>query len=70
MPEARKIPAEGFVEEDVLGGGGDPFFGADDVGDVHEVVIDDVGEVIGGEAVGLHEDLVVDVVVRELDIAA
>ena len=65
-----QLPAEGVVEQDVLGGGGDPLFGADDVGDVHEVVVDDVGEVVGGEAVGLHEDLVVDVVVVEGDVAA
>ncbi len=65
VPEAGALPAEGLVEEDVLGGGGDPLFGADDVGDAHEVVVDDVGEVVGGEAVGLHEDLVVDVGVVE-----
>ena len=70
MPEARKLPAEGVVEEDVLGGRGDPLFGADDIGDAHEVVVDDVGEVIGGEAVGLHEDLIVDVGVLEGDVAA
>ncbi len=70
VPEAGDLPAEGFVEQDVLGGGGDPLFGADDVGDVHEVVVDDVGEVVGGEAVGLHEDLVVDVGVLEGDVAA
>jgi len=64
------LPAEGVVEEDVLGGGADPLLGADDVGDVHEVVVDDVGEMVGGEAVGLHEDLVVDVVVVETDVAA
>ncbi len=70
VPEARELPAEGVVEQDVLGRGGDPLFGADDVGDVHEVVVDDVGEVIGGEAVGLHQDLVVDVGVLEGDVAA
>ena len=70
MPEAGDLPAEGFVEQDVLGGGGDPLFGADDVGDVHEVIVDDVGEVVGGKAVGLHEDLVVDVGVLEGDVAA
>ena len=63
-------PAEGPVEEDVLGGGGDPLFGADDVGDAHEVVVDDIGQMIGGEAVGLQQNLVVDVVVGELDVAA
>ena len=49
----------------MLGGGGDPLFGADDVGDLHEVVVDYVGEVVGGVAVGFEEDLVVDVVVVE-----
>ena len=65
-----QLPAEGVVEEDVLGGGGDPLLGADDVGDLHEVVVDYVGEVVGGVAVGLEEDLVVDVVVVEGDVAA
>ena len=70
VPEARQLPAEGLVEQHVLGGGRDPLLGADDVGDLHEVVVDDVGEVIGGEAVGLEQDLVVDVVVGEGDGAA
>ena len=70
MPEARPGPAEGLIEQDVLGRGGDPLLGADDVGDLHQVVVDDIGEVVGGEAVGLHEDLVVDVVVVEGDVAA
>ena len=64
VPEARQLPAEGLVEQDVFRGGGDPLLGADDVGDPHQVVVDDIGEVIGGEAVGLHQHLVVDVVVR------
>ena len=64
------LPAEGLVEEDVLGRGGDPLLGADDVGDLHEVVVDDVGEVVGGEAVGLQQDLIVDVGVLEGDVAA
>ena len=70
VPEAWELPAEGLVEQDVFGGGGDPLFGADDVGDLHEVVVDDIGEVVGGEAVGLHEDLVVDVGVLEGDVAS
>ncbi len=51
-------------------GGGDPLLGADDVGDLHEVVVDDVGEMVSGEAVGLHQHLVVDVRVLEGDVAA
>ena len=70
VPESGGLPSEGFVEQDVLGGGADPLFGADDVGDVHEVVVDDIRKMVGGEAVGLHEDLVVDVEVVEGDVAA
>ncbi len=70
VPEAGALPTEGLVEKDVLGGGGDPLFGADDVGDAHEVIVDDVGEVVGGEAIGLEQDLIVDVVVIEGDVAA
>src|SRR5580698_2717238 len=70
MPEARNLPAEGFVEQDVLGRGGDPLFGAYDIGDAHEMVIDYVGEVVGGEAVRLHQYLIVDVAVLEGDVAA
>ena len=70
MPEAGQRPAEGLVEQDVLGRGGDPLLGSDDVGDLHEVVVDDVGQMIGGEAVGLEQDLVVDIVMGEDDGAA
>ena len=62
MPEARQLPAEGAVEQNVLRRRGDPLLGADHVGDLHQVIVDDVGEMVGGEAVGLHQHLVVDVV--------
>ena len=70
MPETRQIPAEGLVEEDVLGRGRDPLLGADDVADLHQMVIDDVGQMIRGEAVRFEQHLVVHVVVREGDGAA
>ena len=54
----------------MLGRGGNPLLGADDVGDLHQVVVHDVGQVIGGEAVGLEQHLVVHVVVGEGDGAA
>jgi hypothetical protein len=47
------------IEQQVLGRRGDPLLAADDVGDPHEVVVDDDGEVVGREAVGLEDDLVV-----------
>ena len=43
----------------MLGGRGDPLLAAHDVGDTHLEVVDDHGEVVGGEPVGLEDDLVV-----------
>ena len=63
-------PAESVIESDVFWCGRKPFFAADDMGDFHEVVVDDIGEVVGREVVGFHEDLVVDGFAVELDIAA
>ena len=54
-------PAKAVVEKDVFRGGAGPLISADDVGDIHEMVIDDVGEVVGGKSVGLEEDLVIDI---------
>ncbi len=48
----------------------DPLLGADDVADLHQVVVDDHGEVIGGESVGLEQDLVVDIGVLEAHVTA
>ena len=54
------FPAECLVQQYVEGKGGQPFFAPDDVGDFHQVVIHDVGEVIGGHAVGFVEHFVVE----------
>ena len=69
MHEDRRLPAERLVEPEVLGRGRDPLLGADDVGDAHEVVVDDVGQVVGGQAVALEEHLVVAAGVREHHLA-
>ena len=39
------------------------------MGDAHEVVVDDIGEVVGGQTVRLHEDLVVQGGVLHRDVA-
>ena len=57
--ELRHLPPEPAMEQDVLGGRGDPLLAAHDRGDAHEVVVDHDGQVIGREAVGLEDDLVV-----------
>jgi len=53
----------------VAGGAGYPFLGADDMADFHGGVIDDTGEVIGGIAIRLEENKVVDGGVFEGNIA-
>ena len=64
-------PSEGAIEEHVEGGGGQPLFAADDVGDFHQVVVHNVGQVIGGELVGtLVEHFVVEDGGIDDDIAA
>lgn len=45
------------------------YLSADDVADLHEVVVDDVGQVVGREPVVFHDDLVVDCAVVEDDLA-
>src|SRR5699024_1480299 len=53
------LPAEGLVEQVVLGGGGQVLAAPDHVGNAHQVVVHHVGEVVGGQAVPLDEHLVV-----------
>ena len=52
-------PAEGLIEQVILGGGGQVFAAPDHMGDAHQVVIHHVGKVIGGQPVPLQQDLVV-----------
>ena len=47
------LPSEGFVQQVVFGGGGEVLAAPHHVGDMHQVVINDIGEVISGIAVGL-----------------
>ncbi len=51
-PGHRVGPAERLVKEDMQGGRGEPFLSADDMADLHQMVIDDVGQMVGGEVVG------------------
>jgi hypothetical protein len=53
-----------------LGSDESHFLRADHVGDAHEVVVDDVGQVVGREAVALEQDLVVHLRALEADVAA
>ena len=70
MAEDRLLPAEAPVQLHVLRQRRQPLLRPDDVGDPHEVVVHHVREVVGGEAVALQEDLVVDLGVVEAHLAA
>ena len=54
-----RLPSECFIKQIILGCGGKIFTAADNMGDVHQVVIHNIGEVIGREAVCLHQNLVI-----------
>ena len=65
------LPAKGTVEQHMQGSTGQPLFATDDMGDFHEMVVDDVGQMIGGQLVGtLEEHLVVEDVALDDHIAA
>ncbi len=65
------LPAESLVEKYVQRGTGQPLLTTDDMGDAHEVVVDDVGEVVGGQLVAaLVEHLVVEDVAFHRYVAA
>ena len=40
----------------MLGGRNLPFYSPQNVGHLHQVVVHNVGKVIGGEAIGLHQN--------------
>ena len=69
MNVQRRRPAEGLVEQVVLGCGGEVLVAAHDVGDAHQVIVDDVGEVVGRQAVCLDEHVVIQRVAVHLDVA-
>ena len=63
------FPAQGAEHVEVDRRGGDPFLAAGDHRRAHEMVVDDVGEMVGRQAVGLEDDDV-GVVVLQFDLAA
>ena len=46
------LPAESLVEQHVEWGGGQPLFAADDVRNFHQMVVDDVSQMVRGQFVG------------------
>ena len=68
MGEGGDLPAQSLVEQDLLRGVGDVVLSPYHVADLHGVVIDYDGVVIGGEAVALYQDNVLEGVAGHLDV--
>ena len=60
MTEHRHLPAKILIQQLMLGRRIDPLLAADHVGDLHQMIVHHVGEMIGRQAVGFKQDLRVD----------
>ena len=49
----RHLPAEGMVQQVILGSGGQVFTAPHHMGNAHQMIVDHIGKVIGGQAVTL-----------------
>ena len=58
--ERGGLVAQRLVEQEVARRAGKPLLGTHDVADAHLVVVDHVGQMVGGEAVRLEDNEVVD----------
>ena len=67
VDEDGDVPAERLVQEDVFRRRGDELRAAHDVRDAHEMVVDDVREVVRRHAVAFEEHLVFELAVRDRD---
>lgn len=65
----RCAEGEGLLERDVPRRVVEVLLGAHDVGDAHGLIIDDDGEVVGGKAIGLADDEVVEFAGGDFDVA-
>ena len=63
------VPAEGVVQQVVLGRGGQVLAAPHHMGDAHQVIVDDVGKVVGGQTVPLQQHLIVQRAVLHSDVA-
>ena len=66
---SRDIPAKCFVQQIVLGSGRQILVAADNVGNTHRMVVNDVCKVISRHAIGFNQNLVVQFRVVDGDIA-
>ena len=63
------FPTEGVVQQIVLRRGGQVFAATNHMGDAHQVIVDDIGKIIGGQAVPLQQYLIVQRAVLHGDVA-
>jgi hypothetical protein len=68
--ETRRAEAERAIDQHLPRRVGDVVLAPDHVGDLHQRVVHDDGEVVGGTAVGAHEDRIADDVGAERHLAA
>ena len=65
----RNLPAERLIQQIVLRRGGKILAPAHDVRDAHEMIVDDVCKVVGGQAVGFEQNLILHFLILDGDIA-
>ena len=65
----RHLPAEGMVQQVILGSGGQVFTAPHHMGNAHQMIVDHIGKVIGGQAVPLQQHLIVQRAVFHRDVA-
>ena len=63
------LPAERLVQQVVLGRAGKILAAADDMGDAHQVIVHNIGKVVGGHTVSLDQNLVIQLLDIDLDVA-
>ena len=61
MEKLGRLPSERFVEKNVFWSGAKPFISSDDMCDFHEMVIDDIREMVGGKSIRFKKDLIIDI---------
>ena len=66
----RRFPTEILIKQQMLGRRRYPFFAAHHMGDAHQMVIDDIGQMVGRQAVRLHQHLHIDDGIFKFDFAA
>src|SRR5574344_14519 len=66
----RSLPAERFVQKNMLGRGADPFVAAEHVRRPHQMIVHDACEMVRGESVALDEHEIVEDFVLVFDVPA